>query len=786
MARQLIGSFAVILLAALTALQVAAQPPNDGAEFDFRVAPFSDDFPQQTIQTLYQSQTGELWIGTQEGLHVYRGKTVNSYFYDVTDPRTISSDYITAVTQTTDGTILVGTRDGGLNTHNGTLPGFTRLALEGRPDEQPNVDEGVFSLYTDSNDQVWVGHDGAISIVRRNGDFELLIDHSSTQSDVGLVNGFAETGNSIWAVTSAAGVLSIGNNGQILNRISPFKLFGEQGSSVQTTGIYADSSGLLWIWSLNNGIAIVEPSSQEVVARLLSAKDVPPDRRRIYDVFEISEDHFWIGTGDGLYAYNSRHGTIISAAEDIAIYASPNVIDIERTNDGTFWIGTIYGLVKATEKTFNALSTLNTQLSDDSINAFADTLSEGVWIGTQNGLNEYDQHGNVVRVLNELTQPSLSNPSVMSLYQEPYGLWVGTFAGGLNFLPAAGGETRVYHHSRVDPTTIGSMGVTSIIRTRDGALLVGTYQGGLNMLDESGTKFTRFLNSPTNPRSISDNNVIAIFEDSQGVIYVGTEDGLNIFDIEEGSFTTIRSTRGKPDSLSSNLVWCFFEDSEGSLWIGTNKGGINVWKLEDRKNGVAHFEHYSDLVKLPSNSISGISEDEEGYIWLSHNAGLTRLSKDFSYVRHFGKRDGLQDSEFNVGASFRTKEGRILFGGNRGFNIIDSQNLPGLGEGPMVSVAEIRVMNQRIALPSTALSLAKFDVTLSHQDTLLEVDFFADSYMSPEDVTYAYTLDGLTRDWVIGKDKNRASFTTLPTGTYTLRMAAASPTGEWSWDSASL
>jgi signal transduction histidine kinase/DNA-binding response OmpR family regulator len=73
-------------------------------------------------------------------------------------------------------------------------------------------------------------------------------------------------------------------------------------------------------------------------------------------------------------------------------------------------------------------------------------------------------------------------------------------------------------------------------------------------------------------------------------------------------------------------------------------------------------------------------------------------------------------------------------------------------------------------------------IELSYEDRMFSVDFFAADYTNPELVKYAYKLDGLNSDWIISDDVHSASFTTLPPGGYTLRLAAASPSGVWNWN----
>jgi len=47
-------------------------------------------------------------------------------------------------------------------------------------------------------------------------------------------------------------------------------------------------------------------------------------------------------------------------------------------------------------------------------------------------------------------------------------------------------------------------------------------------------------------------------------------------------------------------------------------------------------------------------------------------------------------------------------------------------------------------------------------------------------------LEGVNPGWTISPDARVVSFTTLPPGKYTLRLAAASPDGTWNWNALSL
>lgn len=761
-----------VLSAVLYYATVAYAQPAD--TYDFRAAPFTEQLDSTTVQSLHISMSGELWVGMQEGLHAYTGTNLRTYSPDASVQDSISSDYINAIVETRDGLLLFGTLNG-VNAYDRESGGFYEIGLATSSEKERRYSPAAFSLFTDSNDRVWVGHDGAISIINGERTLTTVLDGSTALVDIGLVNGFAENSSGVWAITSEAGLLNISTSGLVKQRVSKFRLFEDTGTSVQPMGVFIDSSGMLWVWSIEHGIRIIDPATLTTTRRILAETD---SSVRIADVIEESPGIFWIATSDGLVSYNSRSDVVAAVPGQIGDFSGrPSINAFTKGKDGTIWIGTLFGPVSATPKLFTSITTLNSDISNEEINAFAEDESGQIWVGTTNGLNLMSREGKVIDLRNEFTTPAIPDPFVMSLLNEERGLWIGTRFGGLIFIPSDTGIPQRFVTDSRDPSSIAAMGVSSILRTSKGKLIVGAFPGGINLMNESTGTFTRFMHDANDQNSLSTDSVISLYEDSLGLVYVGTDEGINVFDPEKSSFQSIKSIRGMKDTLSSNLVFCFFEDDDGDLWVGT-ASGANVWRKSDRIAGNPIFSHLSNDVSLPSSSIAGISQDNEGYIWLAHNAGLTRLSKDNKYVRHFRKRSGLQEGEFNVGSSLRTSDGRLFFGGNRGYSVVEADQLPGLGSGPKVSISEVRVMNQRAKVSQKNSP----NITLSYTDTLLEVDFFADSLSDPTSVNYAYMLEGLNQSWVIGKDKHRVSFTTLPSGDYTLKLAASSPSGEWNWN----
>ena len=774
------NGFFVLLAALLLSLHVHAadDPPT---QYHFEIAEISDDLTQSSVQDILQSRTGELWIATQEGLNRYNGHTLITHRNSPSEQGTISSDAITSITESPDGSIWIATINGGLNRFDPKTRKFESYFASSASNSP--ISNDIYSVYADSRGGIWIGYEGAISYLDpKRMAYRHLVYEQDIGRSLGLVTSFAERENGeVWVSTTEAGLLQIDSN-LVIKRRQTIEIPGNTTSRpIQPSQLTFNGTDL-WVGTLNSGLFMLETDSGRTAQYTSSTTPIKLPSDTVYDIYIDDQSNVWVGTNSGLAVIDKSRSEIqIYSHEDSALPAA-RITSITQTRDGTYWIGTYFGLTKARRSYFARYTVENFGLSNASVNAFATTGDGSVWVGTDDGLNQLAPDGEKFTWYNTYTKPALSDNAVMSLLGEESTLWVGTYSGGLNKYDLKSDTITTLRSSNAPGRYLAADGITSLLRTSGGHLIVGTYQGGLSVFEPGTgqTTATVYLHNPTDSHSISNNNVLALMEDTWGRIWVGTENGLNLFSLRSRRFQRYYAEQGNPNSLSSNMVWSLHEDKSGNLWLGTNGGGLNLWRRNEIESNNPEFEHFSENISLPSSSIFGIEEDTSGSLWLSHNKGVTRFNPGTLEVRHFREVDGLQDSEFNMGASFSDGKGNIFFGGPRGYNKITPATVPAKAPTPQVSIADIRVMNQ-----PAALGRAYDEVThlhLDYTDRMFTVDFFAADFSSPESIRYAYKLEGISPDWVISKDARKASFTTLPAGEYRLKLAAANAAGTWNWE----
>ena len=245
-----------------------------------------------------------------------------------------------------------------------------------------------------------------------------------------------------------------------------------------------------------------------------------------------------------------------------------------------------------------------------------------LWISGAGRLNRLDRRTGQRTVYQHdpKDRHSLSHNSISAIHEDRSGtLWFGTYGGGLNRFDRGTGRFIAYRHQPKLPGSLSSDLVLSLLEDRQGALWVGTQAGGLNRLDPITGRFTSWRNDPADPHTLSHDNVIAMLEDRAGFLWLGTLDGLNRFDPRTGQFLVYRHNSEDPHSLSHSKV--------NAIWRGPAGNTMDRYGQRPQSTGprAREFHQFHQGNGLPDNKITAILEDDQGYLWLGTQNGLSRF-----------------------------------------------------------------------------------------------------------------------------------------------------------------
>jgi signal transduction histidine kinase/ligand-binding sensor domain-containing protein/CheY-like chemotaxis protein len=759
-----------------------SQPSPAPRDDDIRFRQISSEqgLSQTVVAAIAQDDVGFMWFGTQDGLNRFDGHEMRVYRHDPADPYSLADNLIQVLVPGRDGTLWVGTNNGGLDRYDPTTGRFRHYVND--PDDPRSLPlDDVTSVVEEAEGALWVGTYGG-GLARLDTGSQAWVQYAHRPDDPQSLSNDLVTALAL----AADGSLWVGTGGG-LNRMDPatgrLTRYQNDPADPHSLGndlilsLRLDAGGDLWVGT-NQGLDRFDPRS----GRFSHYRHHPADPRSLcHDtVLAIYQDPLgalWLGTPACLDRLDPASGGFVHYRRDQAVPTSlsaEQVMAIYQDRSGVLWLGTFGGGVSLADPTsarFRAYASDPTDpdsLGSPYIWSLAEDVLGGVWLGTAGGLERFDpETGTFSRQQNDPSRSdSLRAGTALSVLVDREGmlwtgLWDGGFGGGLDRFDADAGTFAHFLETAV----------MALVQDPAGDLWVGTVDG-LFRLDRATEQFTRFQNDLNDPFSLGDNSVTSLYLDREGVLWIGTfNGGLNRLDRAAGRFLRYENDPADANSLSINTVLTIFQDAAGVLWIGT-PAGLNRFEPAS-----GTFRVYTEKDGLPNDVIYSVRQDDRGHLWLGTNRGIARFDPQTGQVRAYDVGDGLPSNEFNQGASLRAQSGVMYFGTVNGLVAFDPATLVDIPYAPPVVLTSLTQAGRPVDLESTVERAGQ--ITLRWPDNLLEFEFAALSYTQPEKNRYAYYLEGFDKGWIHTEDRRFGIYTNLPGGTYTLRVKASNQDGVW-------
>ncbi|MCP4151843.1 MAG: response regulator [bacterium] len=779
----------LLLVCLLFTLGVASSVTLSAQEhhIHFRRIGLEDGLSQITVKTIIQDKEGYMWFGTQDGLNKYDGYQFTTYFQDPDDPKTLSNNFISQLSEDNSGNIWIATWGYGLDKYD-PRTGIFEHYYHDPADSSSLSDNKLRAVYADSKGYIWVGSEmGAQRLDPASGAFTHYFHspgnlNSITASTVRCI--LEDRKGNIWIGTEKG-----------LNRLEPKTgtitryLPGAPGSgSISDTYIHClceDRNGMLWVGT-KKGLNAFDP----VINRFehyFHQRNNPASltQNEVKAILEDCRGDLWVGTTQGLNRLNPIKGTFTHYLHNdyLPTSISSDGIDcIYEDRGGVLWVGTTHGGLNTFSPGLEKFKHYihdpgnpNSLISNSAKAISKDTFGY-LWVGSgAEGLSRCDtKTGLVKHYRHEPGVPgSLANNSIFAITSDSNGrLWVGTKNG----LDRKEPDSESFIHYRHDPEKPGSLSVNSVayvLVDRGGTLWVCTLGGGLARYNPGQDNFTHYKYKENDKDSLGCNKIFTIFEDSKGILWLGSTGGLVKFHRNSGKFQIYKHIAGKKNSLSNNTVMSIHEDQSGILWIGTLSGGLNRFDPQ-----AEHFTPFRKKDGLPSDCIYCIIEDRSRNLWLSTNKGLSKYNPKAKTFTNYNYMDGLQSNEFNASSAFKSAGGEIFFGGTNGITAFFPHQLKKNSHKPLVVLTAFRKFNKKVILDTPLGEIN--ELKLSYKDYIFSFEFAALDYLSPRNNKYAYKMEGLDKEWIHTDATRRfATYTTLPPGHYVFRVIGSNNDGLW-------
>jgi signal transduction histidine kinase/ligand-binding sensor domain-containing protein len=709
-------------------------------------------FPNGSVTAITQTRDGYLWIGTDQGLVRFDGSTFRSF------PQATPTIFHIGAVQT-----LMADTEGGL----WIVLGSTQILryLDGKFElGHDEAQFGITSVASRGDGSVLLSS-LALGLLRFSGNkYETLTTaepastgpndvlssrlssatgvatHRLAEPNSAVISMVETSDGTVWLGTRDRGLFYV-SKGRIT--ASEMKLPGAEVNSLLAQGPGdgpGNGQGDLWIGT-NAGLV-----------RSKASADVPVPLRHT-PILAMVRDHdanIWVGTPKGLGRLNPN-----GYAADTGDSGAVTALFVDR--EGNLWVGGPHGIECLRDSAFVTWPVAGVR--SGSSGAIYVDADDRVWYAPIEGGLRWMKGENS----GSITDDSLGQDVVYSIAGSKDELWLGRQQGGLTILRlqdgAKGGAVVVKTYTERDGLAQNS--VYSVHPGRDGSVWAGTVSGGVSRFKDG--KFDTY----TVANGLSANTLTAMEDGPDGGMWFGTPRGLS--ELVKGVWRRYTAHDGLPADGVTSLL----RDSGGMLWVGTG-GGLALLS----SGHISSSEAWPQVLREP---ILGLAEDQGESLWIATSNHVVRVRRDAlvrgpfldTDIREFGVADGLRGTAGvkRDRSVVKDQHGAIWFSLTSGLSAVHPIRA-NLEASPAVAhIESVSVDGVRLGLQGP--------VRISPSQRRIVISYSALSLTAADRIRFRYRLDGFDHGWSEPTATRQAVYTNLSPGSYGFRVTASNSYGLW-------
>lgn len=585
--------------------------------------------------------------------------------YQVNDG--LSENTVQAIIQDKKGFIWLGTKDG-LNRFDGNE---FRIFRNDPTDPGSIGNSFIRSIFEDADGKLWIGTDHQLYIYDPAYESFALFNEKtsegvSVRSAVHSIS--AENDQIIWIGTGTQGLFCYYKDRDSLVQISSRQKENPLPSDL-VWRTYRDYSGSMWFGTRNGLVRYIRETNN--FQTFQPQADSTPGNNEVLSIFEDSEGDLWIGTwSGGLFKLDRKSQLFINyfdaeseryITKIRAIYENEKNSLLIGSDDGLYLFNKNSGEYRRIDEPGNPYS-----LGDQNVYAIYRDREGGCWIGTYFGGVSYLPEGNssIRHYYPRQTSGSLSGKAVSQFLEDGKGnLWIATEDGGLNYFDVKTEKFKTYAPQKTG-NGLSYHNLHSLL-IHQNQLWIGTFSLGIDVLDLNTNTWKNYQFDKNDKNSLEDNCVFSLYQNKSGEIFVGTPFGLSKYDPVHDNFIKITEVTG--------FIYDMQEDSKGYFWVTTYGNG--VFRYDPTAKNWKNYNHEAGNDKsLAFNKVIDVYVDDIQRLWFgTEGKGLCRYNYETDDFSTIDQKSGLPNNV--VYGILDDKYGNLWVSTNMGITRINPQTL---------------------------------------------------------------------------------------------------------------
>jgi ligand-binding sensor domain-containing protein/putative methionine-R-sulfoxide reductase with GAF domain len=717
----------------------------------------SDGLSDNYARSIAIDNNGFLWIGTSNGLNMYDGATITSYF------------------------------------------------VEQQPDLASNT---IAHLICDSHNRIWLGTSKGATWIDENREF-----HRVRLKD-GILHYHCP---SIFEAASY-GTIVYTSGGQYFfdstrKKWLPIDWIPASLSRLQFVDAEPFSNNAI-IFTLDSMVAILDYATRKIIYQQTFQQPVSACPVSLHEI-AIGMEYGQVLIVDIVSGKTVRQYNLTNELNGKAI--NTHLTEVRRAANGDLLVATDFaGLIiidqaghitRHTHDPINAGSIA----ANNTYRAFAGKKGEVV-VGTYtSGVsmgNIYNKPAGYTRIFKD-DKGNLFDNYLNKIAEEGNGVfWIGSYDRLIRW-DRNKNQSNFYYYYYQGATGVRALEIRALCNTTNGVLLAGLMGNGLCVFDKRTGRFRKLSADTSQGPAVTAENIYDLQQLSDGSVWVASSKGLYTVDAN-----TLKVSGRQQDTLfktlSGKTVLAIYEDRRHRIWIGTMKDGLycfdrrqatykqydftnvlissTVYAIAEDKSGSVYaatpfgfavvtkngqLQNYTKKEGLRYERCESLLADDSGNIWIANNKCLLKFHPDNKRLEYFEDNSGLTVHGFRTGACFKAANGELLWGSQSGINYFFPDQL-------LSTPWRLQLSLSGIEAKDTLFRFSKnrdFSFPYSRND--ISFHFAAINISGSRDIEYQYKLDGYDKEWHSGVGIREAHYTSLPPGKYVFNVKASIDRVNW-------
>lgn len=693
----------------------------------------------------------------------------------------LSNNLVFDIIQDNDGYIWIATNNG-LNKYNG----YEFKVYFNSSDSTSISSNIVQKLLLDLNEDLWVATNNGLNLFDKNTEtfkrFPLLNDDNSL---IDIFNATLDKNNNIW-FSYGDGIGKFNTETKTTLKLS--------GKTYKSKLLY-DNNKLIWTSTVDgalNSIDIEKHHITEVIKDTSLVKSfifrgdiseniwlpytfsnttlpegfnrLPrlPKGKRPYRLVEIDEDRIFMGNYLGLFEYSPKANSF----NEVMLKDSPSTLTnqircIYKDNTDGIWIGTANGIFY-TDPYKKAFNHLNIKTKENDVvmamhqgqsGTFVNILGDGLYH------NDGEEQGfNLIGFPKWIPNGAKFIWDIAEIKESKYPIWLATGHGFYGY----NSNSKRFKAINLEYLNSNKRESFSILNTKEDFAWV-TSQYKIHKINKENLDVIASYPLPEK-FSNDDEGIQKILKFDSKIVICTVDRGLYEFSPGTKKFQKIRFENHKAINEFKIPIWDLHV-AENALWIGTNAG---LYKL-DTIEGIAEKV-------IQENFVIFSIADYDGVLWLGTEKGLIKYNiQDNSFIS-FNREDGLINSEFNRKSILKDSISNFWFGGVNGITFFNPSNIKLNTVQPKVEVTYMHIIAADTLISVDINSSKK--VMLPYNNNNFVIDYVALNYTNPLENKYKYQLLNYNPTW-IDEQNRKARFFQISPGKYNFKVIASNNDNVW-------